>query len=223
MSVTADGWLTWAQRMPGRPASGTGFNPGVNGVKGLVFHSAEGWAQTMLSPTSQWGYYSAQYPWHLSNLLDGRLIQHYPFTARCWHGSAFNENYVGMENEGVTPAGSTTGPPLNDAQIANARRVIASLSEWKGWVPKRPTTPADGTATLYEHTEVIRFGGSATQCPSRRIPWDAIMTGETSMPTDNDQILALLALAHFIRNQWRLEDLSAGDKAAIRAAVARVP
>ena len=173
--ISPDGWLSWAEKMPGRAASGPGFNAGVNGVRGLVFHSAEGWAETMLSKTSQWGYYSAQYPWHLSNLLDGRLIQHYPFTARCWHGSAFNENYVGMENEGVTPHGATTGPALNDMQIFNARRVIASLSEWKGWAPKRPTSASDKTATLYEHTEVVRFGGSGTQCPSRRVPWDLIL------------------------------------------------
>lgn len=173
--ISADGWLDWAVKMPGRPATGPGFNPGVNGVHGIVFHSAEGFAQTLLSPTSQWGYYSALYPWHLSNLLDGRLVQHYPFLARCWHGSAFNDNYVGMENEGKTPEGATVGPPLNDAQIANAQRVIADLSEWKGWKAKRPTSATDKTATLYEHTEVVRFGGSGTQCPSKRIPWDKVL------------------------------------------------
>lgn len=180
-AVTPDGWLTWAERMPGRPRTNTlgepmpGFNAGINGVHGIVFHSAEGYAETLLSKTSQWGYYSAQYPWHLSNLLDGRLIQHYPFTARCWHGSAFNDNYVGMENEGYTPKGQTFGPLLNAGQIANARRVIASLSEWKGWTPRRPTSPSDKTASLYEHTEVVRFGGTGTQCPSKRIPWEAIL------------------------------------------------
>ena len=174
--ISPDGWLDWAIKMPGRPVTnGSGFNPGVNGVKGITFHSAEGFAQTLLSPTSQWGYYSAQFPWHVSNLLDGRLVQHYPFTARCWHGSAFNDDYVGMENEGRTPDDSTVGPALNDGQIANARRVIADLSEWKGWTPKRPTSATDKTATLYEHTEVVRFGGSGTQCPSRRIPWELIL------------------------------------------------
>lgn len=49
------------------------------------------------------------------------------------------------------------------------------------------------------------------------------LTWRNAMPTDNDQILALLALAHFIRNGWNLADLSNGDKAAIAAAVARIP
>lgn len=183
--VTPDGWLTWAERMQGRPVAGPGFNAGVNDVRGLVFHSAEGYAATMLSKESQWGYYSAAYPWHLSNLLDGRLIQHYPFTARCWHGSAFNDSYVGMENEGKTPDGAAIGPALNGIQVANARRVIASLSQWKGWTPKRPTSASDKTATLWQHSEVVRFGGSGTQCPSGRIPWAAILAA----PIQEDDIM----------------------------------
>lgn len=161
--------------MPGRLPSGPGFNAGINGVRGLVFHSAEGFAATMLSKTSQWGYYSAEYPWHLSNLLDGRLIQHHSFNVRCWHGSAFNDEYVGMEHEGLTPQGATVGPVLNAAQIANDVRVSKSLSEWKGWVPRRPTSASDKAATLYEHNETVRFGGTSTQCPSKRIPWEVIM------------------------------------------------
>lgn len=187
LEVTPDGWLTWAERMPGRPATGPGFNVGVNDVRGIFFHSAEGYAETLLSKTSQWGYYNAQYPWHLSNLLDGRLIQHYPFTARCWHASAANDHYVGMEHEGRTPDGSTVGPVLNDLQVANDRRVIASVGAWRGWAPKRPTAASDLAATLYEHTEVIRFGGSSTQCPSHRIPWDKVLG--TPAPPIQEEIM----------------------------------
>lgn len=176
MSVV-DGWLSWAIKMPGRPATGNGFNPGTNTVKGLVFHSAEGFAGTLLDPQSQWGYYSAEYPWHLSNLLDGRLVQHYPFTARCWHGSAFNQDYVGMEHEGLTPQGAVKGPVLNAGQIANGKRVIADLAAWKGWTPRRPTQSGDKTATLYEHKETVWFGGTSTGCPNNRIPWDLILGG----------------------------------------------
>lgn len=221
--MIVNGWLDWAERMPGRPATGNGFNTGINDVRGLVFHSAEGFAPTMLSKTSQWGYYSAEYPWHLSNLLNGRLIQHHPFTVRCWHGSAFNQSYVGMENEGRTPDGAAVGPVLNDGQIANAVHVAKDLSAWKGWTPKRPTSASDLTATFYEHNETVRFGGTGTQCPSHRIPWQKIMEGLNAMPTDNDQILALLALAHFIRNGYNLADLSSGDKAAAIAAIGRIP
>jgi hypothetical protein len=184
--ITTDGWLGWAERMPGRPASGPGFNAGVNGARGLIFHSAEGFAATMLSPTSRWGYYSAEYPWHLSNLLDGRLVQHYPFHVRCWHGSAFNQEYVGMEHEGRTPDGSPVGPVLNEGQIANAVRVASDLGEWKGWTPRRPVSDMDLTATLYEHNETVRFGGTATQCPSHRIPWDEILR-RIAMPEPADR------------------------------------
>lgn len=184
--MIVDGWLDWAERMPGRPEVGPGFNPGTNGVHGLVFHSAEGFAATMLSKTSRWGYYSAEYPWHLSNLLDGRLVQHHSFLTRCWHGSAFNQSYVGMENEGLTPEGAAVGPVLNEGQIANAVRVAKDLGEWKGWTPKRPTSATDLTATLYEHNETVRFGGSATQCPSHRIPWDEILR-RLNMPDEPER------------------------------------
>lgn len=167
--------MTTAIKMPGRPVTvGAGFNAGYNPVSGIVFHSAEGWTQTLLSPTSQWGYYSAEYPWHFSNLLDGRLIQHYPLTVRCWHGSAFNDSYVGIEHEGVSPEAGK-GPLLNDAQIANDRLIIAEVSAWKGWKPKRPVYSGDKTATLYEHKETVWFGGTSTSCPNNRIPWDKIL------------------------------------------------
>lgn len=182
MTVDAQGWLSWAIKMPGRPATGNGFNPGTNTVKGLVFHSAEGFAGTLLDPQSQWGYYSAEYPWHISNLLDGRLVQHYPFTARCWHGSAFNQDYVGMEHEGLTPAGQQVGPILNAGQIANDKRVIADLAAWKCWTPRRPAQSGDKTATLYEHKETIWFGGTSTGCPNNRIPWDLILATEDYGP-----------------------------------------
>lgn len=174
--ITADGWCDWAIRVEGRKPIGNGFNPGVNPVKGLVFHSAEGWAQTLLSPSSQWGYYSAQYPWHFSNLLDGRMVQHYSLNVRCWHGTAFNDSYGGIEHEGVSPEPGK-GPLLNEAQIANDRRLIADVSAWKGWEPRRPAALGDKTASLYEHKETIWFGGTSTSCPNNRIPWDKILAG----------------------------------------------
>lgn len=183
--ITADGWLDKAIRLQGRAPvfdGKSGFNAGVNGVRGIVFHSAEGWAETLLSRTSQWGYYSAEFPWHFSNLLDGRLFQHYPLTLRCWHGSAFNDNYAGIEHEGVsrTPG---NGPVLNPLQIRNDQVVIAEISAWKGWTPRRPERAGDKTATLYEHKETVWFGGTSTSCPNNRIPWDLILQGEDDMFT----------------------------------------
>lgn len=185
--ITEDGWLSSAIRMPGRPITvGAGFNAGYNPVSGIVFHSAEGWATTLLSQTSQWGYYSAEFPWHLSNLLDGRLIQHYPLTVRCWHGSAFNDSFVGIEHEGVSPEAGK-GPLLNDAQIANDRLVIAEVSAWKRWQPKRPAFAGDRTATLYEHKETAWFGGTSTSCPNNRIPWDKILAPAQEDPLNAER------------------------------------
>lgn len=175
--MIVDGWLDKAIKLPGRVPvfdGKSGFNPGTNGVRGLIFHSAEGWATTMLDARSQWGYYSAEFPWHFSNLLDGRLFQHYPLTLRCWHGSAFNQDYCGIEHEGVSPHPGK-GPLLNAAQIENDRLIIAEVSAWKGWRPKRPLYVTDLTATLYEHKETVWFGGTSTSCPNNRIPWDLIL------------------------------------------------
>lgn len=191
--ISADGWLDKAIRMEGRPITvGAGFNAGYNPAKGIVFHSAEGWAQTLLSPTSQWGYYSAEFPWHFSNLLDGRLVQHYSLNVRCWHGSAFNDSYVGIEHEGVSPEAGK-GPLINDAQIANDRLIIAEVSVWKGWAPKRPVYSGDKTATLYEHKETVWFGGTSTSCPNNRIPWDRILAPAEEGPDMSQQDIEELA------------------------------
>ena len=76
---------------------------------------------------------------------------------------------------------------------------------------------------LAEHREVIWLGGSATACPSGRIPWDVILAALEGDMTTEDQIKALIALAHFLRNGYNLADLSDQDKAACREAVALIP
>lgn len=156
-----DGWFDWAERMPGNP---THVNGGVNDKRGIFLHSAEGYAEGLLNLAVH-----GPLSWHLSNLMDGRLVQHFPLTAQCWHASAANNHYIGMENEGVF----TREHSLNEAQIANAVRVIEELSEWMGWVPSRT---GDMSQTLWEHREVVWLGGSATACPSGRIPWDVILS-----------------------------------------------
>ena len=162
--ITADGWIDWAIRLE---PTNRHVNPGVNPVLGIVMHSAEGYASVLLDPSSQYGY-NGNHSWHLSNLMDGRLFQHYPLTARCWHATAANQSYVGVENEGYAPKDAS----LNDAQVANARRFISEIAEWKGWQPTRTGNTAQ---TLWEHREVVLLGGTATACPSGRIPWDKIL------------------------------------------------
>lgn len=176
MTVTADGWLDWATRLYGNPDH---VNGGINPVHGIFLHSAEGYAPVLLDPNSKYGYHG-DLSWHLTNLMDGRLFQHFPLTAQCWHATAANNSFVGMENEGRTPTDAQgnpipPGPPLNAAQIVNAKRVIADISQHYGWVPNRPTSAKDLTPTLWEHNEVVRIGGTSTSCPSGRIPWAKIL------------------------------------------------
>lgn len=170
MSISADGWLSWAEKLepPFKKV-----NPGINSVKGIFMHSAEGYATVLLDINSPYGY-NGNHSWHLSNLMDGRVFQHYPFTARCWHATAGNQEYIGVENEGYAPREKS----LNPAQIANARMFIAEISHWKGWTPRRPVSATDITHTLWEHNEVTRLGGSGSACPSGRIPWGEILRAD---------------------------------------------
>lgn len=172
--ITNDGWLDWATRLV---PTNRHVNSGVNPVRGIFLHSAEGYAGTLLDPNSQYGY-NGNHSWHLTNLFDGRLYQHYPFTARCWHATAANDNYLGMENEGYQPR----EPTLTDAQVATIRRVIGELSQRYGWQPSRPSSTSDRSHTLWEHNEVVRLGGTYSTCPNGRIPWDKILGGPAPQP-----------------------------------------
>lgn len=189
--ITPDGWLDWAIRLPG-PLN-KNLNPGVNPVRGIFMHSAEGYAGTLLDPNSQWGY-RGNHSWHLTNLFDGTVYQHYPFTARCHHATAANNSYVGVENEGDAPKESS----LTEPQINSAVRFIREISEWKGWQAKRPLSQFDISHTLWEHNEVVRIGGSASSCPSGRIPWTEILNRLTIPPVKEEYGLKV----HFTEATW---------------------
>ncbi len=115
--------------------------------------------------------------------------------------------------------------------------------ELRGWVFSGTFTNEQPTVAAFEGmkeallAERRQFGpvpimghrewalpGEGTACPGIIVPrdWEAFLQ-EDSMTTDDTQIKALVALAHFIRNGWNLADLSEGDKAAIKAAVERIP
>lgn len=163
--ISGDGWLDWAIRLP-RTDGQLRVNPGTNEAKGIFFHSAEGYKNNLLSLAT-----TGPLSWHFSNLLDGTFYQHYPITARCWHATMGNQSYLGCEDEGTYQ----NEPSLNELQIQNAVRLTKEISSLKGWIPSRPTSKVDITHTLWEHNEVIRLGGSSTQCPSGRIPWAEIL------------------------------------------------
>lgn len=172
--IDANGWLDWAIKLP---STNGAFNPGTSSVRGVFLHSAEGYRSVLLDPQSKWGY-NGQHSWHLTNLFDGTLYQHYPFTTRCWHATAANQEYVGVENEGDAPK----EPSLTDAQIDTAARFITEIAAWKGWTPTRT---GDKTQTLWEHREVIWLGGSGSTCPNGRIPWERILAALSGQEEDD--------------------------------------
>lgn len=171
--IGIDGFFDWAIRDPGPVGS---VNGGRNGGKGIIPHSAEGHFAS-LEALHDFHYARATAPpglrasWAATNLVDGRFVQHYSVWAQTWtSGSRYpNDNFFAFENEGIA------GEPLTDAQVANIIRVGRELMALQGWTPRRPTDSSDKAASLYEHTEAVRFGSASTACPSGRIPWDVIV------------------------------------------------
>ena len=177
--ITADGWIDWAKR--DKPGPANKVNGGVNQVRGIFLHSADGFEPGLWGNLARNAGDGKDVSWHLSNLFDGTLHQHYPLTAQCWHATAANNNYVGMEHEGKPPG----NPSLTPAQLLTSKRVVAEIAAWKGWTPSRPKSEADTTHTLWEHKEVTRLGGSGTDCPSGRIPWVDILQGAVTVANIN--------------------------------------
>lgn len=157
-------WYPNAQRVLG-PASKR--RPGTNPVRGVVMHSLEG-SEAGIRPEL----YNASRVanWHATVLQDGTILQHHPFSVRLNHaGDAWcNDNTVGIEHEGITPAGSSTGPTLTEAQRTASVALVRWLAEQYGFKPAR----TGAAKTMWEHTEVSDTG---TQCPSARIPWSAYL------------------------------------------------
>lgn len=190
MGVTRDGWLDWAERLPG-PADKVYSQP--NAAAGYIPHSMVGWRQgwyarlfsTTRGADGRYTSYAAASV-HGSILQDGRVIQHYPFTASCWAAGSYEANtrFVSFENEGGYDPPSE---PLTAAQVDANVRIIRDLAAWRGWTPRRPTSLHDKTATLYEHRECTRFGSAPTACPSGRIPWDVILA-RLSAKSEEDEM-----------------------------------
>lgn len=197
--IDAGGYFDWAIQDPGPVGS---VNGARNGGKGIIPHSAEGYFRTLealhdfhwsraLAPPGQ------KASWGATNLKDGRFVQHYSVWAQTWtSGAGFpNNNFFAFENEGVA------GEPLTQPQIDNIIRVGRELSALQGWYPRRPESPTDLTASLYEHTECKRFGSAATACPSGRIPWGIIVPALLAAPEEDD-VKPFLALQVGSPNVW---------------------
>lgn len=166
MTITAEGWFSWAERDPG-PLSKTNGGRNTNG--GVVLHSAEGYAPLLMQLVHD---EARRASWMVSNLKNGRFIQHYSVYAQTWtSGSGWpNNNLNAWENEGVK------GEPLTAQQNENNIRAIRELSELGRWKPGRPTSATDKGASLWEHNECVRWGSEPTACPSGRIPWDLYLS-----------------------------------------------
>lgn len=196
MAITTDGWLDWAQRVPG-PADKRYAEPCTSNL--YVPHSAvgylNGWYDRLFSTARDaQGRYTPYAAASVTGWInyDGTVIQHYPFTVACWASGSLHLNVQGnaFENEGGPP--SNVSEPLTEAQIEANVRILREMAAWKGRNPatywRRPTSAADLTATLYEHNETTRFGGSPTACPSNRIPWAEILRRLSipSIPEETD-------------------------------------
>lgn len=163
-------WYPAAVRRPG-PARKVHGTRSASVVKHAIYHSAEGyWAALMATLDSR----TVPFAWHLSNPVTGPIVQHFGLDAVVWHVKDYNTPAIGVENEGKE------GEPLSLSQTQN----LVEFSAWlvnEGWIDSLTRPSANlrvEDATLLEHNEVGRYIADppyVTECPSDRIPWDAIM------------------------------------------------
>jgi hypothetical protein len=208
--ITSDGWLSWAERVPG-PAEKVYSE--ANAAIGYVPHSMvgqlQGWYSRLFDMTRDAdGQFTkmAAASVHGSILRGGQVIQHYPFIASCWaSGSRYpNTRFIAFENESVYRDGKPDESiPLTGPQIEANVRIIRELSQWSQWIPRRPVNAADLTASLYEHRECVRFGSAATACPSGRIPWARIIEELTMKVLTPEEALKFNAQVAFHLNDSR--------------------
>lgn len=173
-----DGWIDWAEKLPASLEKTNNLSqhppyPGPNPVQQAYFHSAEGYWANLLNLAV-----NGPYSWHGSIALKGKFTQHYPLHAKVWHATAANNISVGFEFEGV----HTKEKTFTSEQINTAVRILRELAGYNGFTPSRPANDRDTSNTLWEHREVVKIGGSATACPSGRVPWDAILAGFYPQP-----------------------------------------
>jgi hypothetical protein len=198
MGIDAAGWFDWAERDPGPEWK---VNGGMNGGKGMVPHSAEGYwphlRDELWKP-------ARRASWGASNLKNGRFIQHYPVFACTWTSGAGypNNNFFAFENEGVA------GEALTPQQTTNIIRCGKDLMARYHWIPTRPINSADKSASLYEHNECVRWGADPTACPSGRIPWGLIVPAlkEVDMPLSDEDIRKIAAVVK-LENTVQTNDL----------------
>ncbi len=189
----SDLWCPFAERKDGHPSkqgyTGAESPPG-SPKHGVVYHTAEGWADTLLGMVQD---INRRASWQFSVLRDGTLWQHYPVFANTWHSGdvsrddnvdiegmlAGNLDLVGVEFEGIN---GMPGPRLTEPQYQTGLR----LYRWLAEVCKFPPPSRTGAwyeKTLWEHREV-----SGTSC---WIPYDRLLEDLTVKTLDREQYIAI--------------------------------
>lgn len=191
MSITPDGWLSWAEREPG-PVEKQYTQPCTSEI--YIPHSMVGklvgWYSRLFDmsrlPNGEFTKNAAASVTG-SILLDGCVIQHYPFHVSCWASGNDEANTRGnsFENESQYTAGAPDeGKPLTDPQVQSNVRIINEMAMHFDWEPHRPDFDRDPATTLLEHNEaVLWWGGHPTACPSGRMQnlWEQIEREDVEM------------------------------------------
>jgi hypothetical protein len=175
-------WLPWAIKAPA-PQDKAGYpnDPGrkLSEILYIVMHSAEGW-ESYLKQGHRPG---ADASWTFSNCQNGNFYQHFPLEALTYTSGGYTQNRDGLacENEGVT------GQPLNEAQIANGRRLRADVE--KLCPNLRPPVFGQGWR---EHSELTN---GATSCPSGRIQplYDSYKEDDMTLNLDQESTIKTTA------------------------------
>lgn len=172
--TVVNGWLDWAQRLPGVPDKVyTEKNKGL----GLIGHSIVGtpaaalgrFLSTQVDEQGNYTGYAAASVMFINPKV-GPLIQMYPVWASTWTsgGREANTSLWAIETEGGAPGNENE--PLNDNQVGNLTRLASDFEAHTG----RKVVRSEGGGlhkddTFREHGEVAQqYGYGGTACPSNR-------------------------------------------------------
>lgn len=156
MTISKDGWISWAIRKDGPPEK---MYPERNLSFGLVAHSVEG---SLAAAFGELMNPDRQASWHFTNAVNGEFYQHYPVTASCWASGnkTANTRFWAVESEGKA------GTPLNAAQVSNMMGLCDEFESFTTLKAQRVEP-----RTIFEHREVATTwspNAGPTACPSGR-------------------------------------------------------